>query len=518
MFITLIKPPLAMPIDSVTTQSGVPPIGLVYLSSYLKNKGHSVHVLDSIGEGIQTTYQLKDVKLIAKGLKIDQIISRIPKNTQLIGISMMFSNEWLFCKIVIEAIKKEFPNTPIVCGGEAATADAKYILNESNAVDYIIGGEGEEKINSLANCLERGGDLKEVNGLIWRDNEKIIYNPAGKRIVNIDELPWPDWASIPLENYLQQGLGQTTFGLRAIPILATRGCPYQCTFCSNVNMYGTNWFSRDYKDVVNEMQYYINNYNIEHFDFCDLTFVINKKWILNFCNEIISRDIKVSWGLPSGTRSEALTKEVLEKLYEAGLKRMNYAPESGSPTTLKNIKKAVNLDKMTESMRDAINAKIKIKATIIYGFPDQDWRQVRESLYFTIKLCLMGAHDIACFPFVPYPGSPLHDRLLKEGKIDKQKDDYDSWLSGNVFNKFTNMISFSDDISNIQLNILVIGNMAIFYILQFLIRPWRIIFILGSVIKRRPVTMLENLIYQKLLDIKNALRRQKKDYLTLGSR
>tara|TARA_R110002072_G_scaffold288917_2_gene455638 strand:- start:18409 stop:20025 length:1617 start_codon:yes stop_codon:yes gene_type:complete len=500
MHITLIKPAMAMPLDSFTTQSGVPPIGVAYIAGYLKSKNHQVKVIDSIGEDLSNVFKLNNIELVVNGLSFDQIISRIPKTTQLIGLSIMFSNEWPVCRILIEKIKKVFPNVPVVCGGEAATADSHYIMKTTPELDYLIEGEGEEKIWRLIQQLESERKFEKVPGLIWRDSNKIIrHNGNNTRIREVDQIPWPDWSDIPVENYLEAGLGQSTYNRRVMPIVASRGCPYQCTFCTNLKMYGTNWYARSPSDVLDEVEFYIKKYNIEHFDFCDLTVIVNKDWVIDFCKELYSRKLSVTWGLPSGTRSEVLDKDVLDWLRKSGLERMNYAPESGSAKTLKMIKKGVDLDKMNRSMKQALNSDLKVKATLIFGFPDQDWKQVRANFTYMFKLAFIGIHDVACFPFVPYPGSELHERLHKENKIDKNSKDYEIWLTNNIFNKVGGMKSYSQDITHKQLQWLVIGGMSYFYTLQFIMRPWRLFTTLYRLITKNPITMLENLTYQMVL-------------------
>ena len=499
MHVTLIKPAMAMPLDSFTTQSGVPPIGMAYIAGYLKSKGHQVKVIDSIGEDLGNIFKMDKLDLVVNGLSFEEIINRIPNTTELIGLSIMFSNEWPVCRILIQRIREKFPNIPIVCGGEAATADSQYIMRTTPELNFLVEGEGEEKVWRLTEQLEGEKDFSKVPGLIWRDGDKIRSNGNNTRIREVDKIPWPDWSDVPVENYLEAGLGQSTYNRRVMPIVASRGCPYQCTFCTNLKMYGTNWYSRDPKNVLDEVEYYIQKYQIEHFDFCDLTVIVNKDWVIKFCKELFSRQLPVTWGLPSGTRSEVLDSEVLHWLKKSGLERMNYAPESGSAKTLKMIKKGVDIPKMSASMKDALRAGLKVKATLIFGFPDQDWSQVLANFRYMFQLAFMGVHDVACFPFVPYPGSGLHDRLHKEGRIDKDSTEYEIWLTKNIFNKVGGMRSYSQSISHKQLQWLVIGGMSFFYTFQFLFRPWRLFETIYRLITKNPITMLENLAYQMFL-------------------
>ncbi len=112
-------------------------------------------------------------------------------------------------------------------------------------------------------------------------------------------------------------------------MLATRGCPYSCTFCSSPDMWTTRYYARSPASVVDEIADYVERYGISNVDFEDLTAFINRDWILAFCAELVRRDLHISYQLPSGTRSEALDAEVLAPLWRSGCRNLTYAPESG---------------------------------------------------------------------------------------------------------------------------------------------------------------------------------------------
>ena len=149
---------------------------------------------------------------------------------------------------------------------------------------------------------------------------------------------------------------------RSMPMLATRGCPYQCTFCSSPLMWTTRWTARAPLEVVREMQHYIEKYHVDNFDFYDLTAIVHKSWILEFCELLLERGLKITYQLPSGTRSEAIDGEVAKLLFRSGCRNMTYAPESGSPRVLTFIKKRVKVSNMLDSMRACVREKLNIKA------------------------------------------------------------------------------------------------------------------------------------------------------------
>src|SRR5262249_39421813 len=152
---------------------------------------------------------------------------------------------------------------------------------------------------------------------------------------------------------------------RAMPMLASRGCPYTCTFCSSPSMWSTRWVSRDPKLVLQEIKAYIDRYGINHIDFNDLTTVINRRWMLEFTRLVSDEGLKLTWSLSSGTRREALDEEVLASMKRAGIQRLTYAPESGSKKTLERIQKRVDLDWMTRSIRASVKVGIYSRANLI---------------------------------------------------------------------------------------------------------------------------------------------------------
>ena len=345
--VTLIRPPFVQPSDMINQTEGTPSLGLAYLLGSLKEHGHQVSAIDAFGEDVNrfaaiTNSQVKGI--LINGIGAEQIVSMIPKHTDVIGITCMFSNEWLYTRYIINKIRLAFPHVPIIAGGEHVTAESYRSMISTPALTACALGEGEETINDLVDTLVAGKDLAEVHGIAYFDeNGNYQKTERRLRIKEVDDIPLPSWEEIPVANYLDAGLGNGTLQRRAMPMLASRGCPYQCTFCSSPSMWGIRWVSRNPRLVVDEIKFYKNRYEINHIDFNDLTTVINRKWIIDFCKLLISENLGITWSLSSGTRSEALDHEVLDYMKRAGIERITYAPESGSDKTLERVKKKVDL-------------------------------------------------------------------------------------------------------------------------------------------------------------------------------
>ncbi|HUP58285.1 MAG TPA: cobalamin-dependent protein [Bdellovibrionota bacterium] len=493
----LIRPPYVIPMRSVYGHRGIPPVGLTYLSATLKGQGHETLCIDAFGEDMDSFTPIDGTGLLANGLTIEKLLARIPADVQLIGISCMFSNEWINTSRVIRSVKSAFPEVPLVVGGEHVTADHEHILRNYPEVKACVLGEGEAKIASLVQAFAAGEtELSKIPGITWLDRarDKVLTNSFPYRIENIDSIPPPDWSTIPVRRFMERGMGMSDQGKRSIPMLLSRGCPYRCTFCSNDQMWTTKWVARDIDLVIGEIKDHIRDFRIDHIDFVDLTAVVNREWTLAFCERMTREKLGVTWSLPSGTRSEALDRDVLEALHRSGCTKITYAPETGSKVMSARIKKNVKLDRMLRSMRHAVRSGLIVKANIIFGFPDERYRDILANFVFMFKMALRGVHDVPCFGFTPYPGSALFDRLLAEGKI-KRDESYYRFLAHLVYSSPLERRSYSAKLPDFALPMLSLGGIAYFYFWMFLFRPWRFARFVSNVLRRRPQTMLEIVFY-----------------------
>jgi anaerobic magnesium-protoporphyrin IX monomethyl ester cyclase len=492
MKIVLIRPPYVIPMTSIYGHKGVPPLGLVYLASALKSDSHDVECIDSFAESMDNFAPIDDTEFLANGLSINDIIKKIKPDVELIGVSVMFSSEWINTSRLVRALGAAFPSAKLLLGGEHVTADHPYILENYPEVDCCILGEGEEKIKHLARNLAEGKEIHEIDGIAFWDSveKKVKSSTTVYRIKSINEIAQPDWTSIPIRNFLDRGMGMSMQGKRSIPMLLSRGCPYRCTFCSSEDMWTTKWIARDIDLVITEIKEHIAIYKIEHIDFFDLTAVVNKSWTINFCKRMIQENLGVTWALPSGTRSEALDLEVLTYLHNSGCTKITYAPESGSIYMSKLIKKNVNLEKMLKSMKNAVQLGMIVKANIIFGFPDERYTDVFLNFVYIFRMALAGIHDNPCFGFTPYPGSALFKRLLNEGQI-KRDENYYLFLARLVYTSPLDRVSWSQNIPSFLLPYLSLGGMAFFYTCQYTMRPWRFVKLIRHVLSNRPQTMLE---------------------------
>ncbi|MFO0625307.1 MAG: radical SAM protein [Polyangiales bacterium] len=480
------------------TLNATPPLSLAYLAGSLAAAGHRVCVVDGVGEAPEAMSPGYRPDILLNGLTVDEICARVPDDVDVVGVSCLFSHEWPVVRALLEALARARPGVPLVLGGEHATAVPEHALGDAPALTACVLGEGEETVVELVAALRAGRPLGQVAGLALREGGRVVRTPTRARIRNVDDIPPPRWDLVPIERYLRGGY---SFGVdrgRTMPVLATRGCPYRCTFCSSPQMWTTRYVARTPARVVDEIEGYVRDHRIDAVDFYDLTAIVRRDWVLAFCRELRARDLRITWQLPSGTRSEALDREVLDAMYASGCRNASYAPESGAPRTLAAIQKRVDLARMERSMRDAVEAGLNVKANIMIGFPGEGRDELVETLGFVARLARAGVHDVSVWTFSPYPGSALFDELRAAGRIPALDDDYFASLLS--YSDVAGAVSYSDRVSSAALRRYRLAGMALFYALSYASHPARPVRSLRNVLAARYESRME-------MSLGNLLRR-----------
>lgn len=494
MNVVLIRPPIVVPKSNVVVQY-TPPIGLASIAGSVRAAGYKVQLIDGLGEALDARHSVEG-DCFLYGLTLDQVVNRINENPDIIGISAAFSFEWPTCQALIQKIRLRFPHTLLVGGGEHMTALPQESLQASQ-LDMAVLGEGEEVMVRIVETASNKEDVSHIPGTAFKNREGFVHlNERHNRIRAIDDIARPAWDLTPIQHYLDRQMGFGVNRGRSMPILASRGCPYRCTFCSSPNMWTTRWIARDPELLLDEIAFYQKAYQITNFDFYDLTAIVRKSWIKNFCQKILERGMIFTWQLPSGSRSEAIDRDVAQLLYRSGCRNLSFSPESGSPTVLTRIQKNIEPTQMLAAMKCSVQAGMNVKVNLMFGFPGETIREILESFRYIAAVAWIGAHDLSIWAFSPYPGSLLFDQLRKDGQVVLDAHYYDKLRS---YADNSDPLSYSEQLDNHRLKQLRTWGTLLFYFLAWSIRPWRPFIIIRNVLRGKHESRGELVLSRRLL-------------------
>jgi anaerobic magnesium-protoporphyrin IX monomethyl ester cyclase len=502
-YVSLVRPPIVSTKRAFNNEA-TPCIGFAYISAYLMSKGYEVQIVDGIAEALNRFWNLADFPgYHCQGLTIEEIVERIDPRARVIGFSAMFSGEWPITRAIIKAVRRKFPDALLVAGGEHITALTEYSLRDCPELDACVRGEGEQVMYEICEAHRAGRDVSEVPGAARLNADGKFVETAPSRVREIDDLPWPNWPEKYMERFWEAGKSYGVQSARDMPIIASRGCPYQCTFCSSPHMWTTRYILRDVEDLIAEIKRYVARYDITALQFYDLTAITKKKWTLEFCKRLIEEKLDyLKWSLPSGTRSEALDVDTLAALKRTNCNYLVYAPESGSPETLVKIKKRIDLTKLTSSVLEAKRQGIIVRTNLIIGFPHETRKHVFETIRYGLYLAWKGADEVTINIFSPYPGTEIFAQLVEQGRIRLSDDYFLALTSLNSDYTSTNPLTMNPNMGPRELAIYRLGFMLTNYIVGYLRYPSRVWRTIRNIVKTDSVsaTVFEH-------RVKDALRR-----------
>ena len=371
-----------------------PPLGLAWIAAVLEQYGYEVRILDSPTEGLSEDEFRKILQ---------------SWNPDLVGISSLTPTIYLAYNAakIVKDVNREIK---VVIGGPHATFMWKEVLEECPYIDYVVIGEGEYTTLDLVKALERKEKLSKVRGLAFRNEEGTPVRTESRPLIkNLNELPPPARHLLPMDKYTFLGKP-----ISIIHVMASRGCPYGCIFCSTSYFFGRRVRFRSPKLVADEIEDAVYKYKTNIVTFSDDEFTINHKWLLEFLDELKKRKLDLSWSC--GSRVDTVNREILRKMYEAGCNAIYYGVESGSQETLNKIGKRITIEQAEKCMRITKETGIPyIVGTFVLGFPWETIDDMKNTVKFAIKL----DPNYAQFTIAtPYPGTPLYEVAKRENLIE----------------------------------------------------------------------------------------------------
>jgi radical SAM superfamily enzyme YgiQ (UPF0313 family) len=382
-----------------------PPLGLGYIAAVLEKEGYDVNLIDMIGTSFEDAE-----KIIRK------------ERPTIVGISCNLTDfRWGSFRLA-QIIKKIDPNTIVVMGGSHATHLYKQIL-ENFPIDIIVRFEGEFTFLDVVKALETNQNLTNVKGIAYRENTTIVKTEDRPAIAELDSLPFPAYHFFNFDSYVHYSSpvkfkGKKVSELKSSNIMASRGCPYHCHYCSIATFWHSCRF-RSVTNVVDEIDFLHEKYGVTHFNFFDDAFTLDKARVIRICQEIIRRELDISWECV--TRVDFVSDDMLEWMKKAGCLSISYGVESGSPTVLKAVNKKQTLDQIIRAFKMTHEHGILAYILLMVGNPDESDRSIGETINL---LRLIKPDKIRTTLTMVYPATELYTSCKEKGLID---DNY--WLT-----------------------------------------------------------------------------------------
>lgn len=400
------------------------PFGIAYIASYLRKLGYDVEILD----------------IFANLLREEEVIEELKKRTfDMVGISALVT-QYRYVRSLVGTIK-EMKNVPIILGSGLATSCHRLVLEKVPAIDICVRGEGEITLKEI---IEDKDNLHDVSGISFRDKDgKVVVNPDRLPHENIDEFPWPAYELFDVPLYLGSRIYETGIldirekylDKKIFPAVTSRGCPYNCRFCGKIIPTGR---LRSVDDVIKEIKYIKDTYDIDGVHFIDELFVVSKERAIELSRAL--KPLNLFWDCQA--RCNTIDYETLKIMKDAGCVAIGLGIESGSQKILDNMNKKITVRQIEDAMMAAKKVGCPVKVQLIFGYPGEDY----ETLGETVSLFKRVGHPgRSMAPIVPIPGTKVFEYTKDKGLI---RDD--EQFVGEMGGYFSDRASCTFNLTNLQ--------------------------------------------------------------------
>jgi len=391
-------------------------------------KKHSVCIIDAPTEGWKNLMEMDETKYRV-GLSAQTIAERVRQwNPDVVVIEIPFSGWSKTAFEVVDAIKSVDRNITVVLIGQHPSARPEACLSEPN-VDFVVIGEPENTVSELINALELGKqDFMEIDGLGFRKNGKPVLTGKRALIEDLDSLPFPARHLLPMKVYYEAVKENPLRGEISKPwtiMITSRGCPYNCVFCSNCIVWSRKWRARSPKNVVDELEHVVKTYGIKQIDFYDENMTLDKKRVADICDLIVERGLRIEWFTPNGVRADTLDEPLLRKMKKAGCKKIRVAPESGVQRVVNDvIGKNLDLGSVEQAVVTCKKVGIKVGCFFVIGLIGETKADIEETIKFAHKLKRLGADNLIFSIAMPLYGTAFYEQAKQGGFLREGFCDY----------------------------------------------------------------------------------------------
>ena len=413
--VLLINPPLTHYKGSITFDIHLP-IGLMYVAAMVRDACH-VEIFDCLAIYFET----RKNNVVTYGAPPEEIRKVIEeKKPDVVGISVPFTSQYRNAELVAIISKEVNPKIITVFGGPDPSVRFESIL-KNQYCDYCIVGEGEETLYEFIRNFSFQSSLEEIKGLAYKCNSTVHYEPRPFN-TNLDVFPFPAFDLVDVKRYLRNKnlyKNRSDIGKNSISIITSRGCPYNCVFCSIKLHMGQKYRAHSPEYVIKLLQLCIDKYGITNFHFEDDNLSFDKQRFETILDYIIKENLQIQWDTPNGIRIDTLNYNILKKMKQSGCTQVTLAIESGNQRVLDEvIKKKSKLGYMVDIVKYCKELKISAHAFYVIGFPGERISEIKDTTDLAIRLY----KEYNLFPLLlvatPLYGTELYE-ICKRDKLIK---------------------------------------------------------------------------------------------------
>ncbi|MBF0473755.1 MAG: radical SAM protein [Nitrospirae bacterium] len=367
-----------------------PPLNLCYLASQAESKGHVVKIIDGEAEDVPAD------KMVIKAEEFKPDLIGITATTPFFNVAVELAKRFK------EKIKG---CPPIIIGGPHITI-LKYEAFLP-CFDYGFIGEADNSWNDFVKCLEEGSDFGSVKGILYRKDGNVLFSGIADSSIDVDSIPIPARHLLNLSKY---NIGTMHGVKRFTTIMTSRGCPFNCIFCST-KVFGKRSRRRTPRLVVDEIAYIVKNFGITHFIFLDDTLTANRDHIMEICDLIKKDNLSITF--EAGTRANLLDEELVAKMAGTGLTRISFGLESVDENIRKIMRKEVPIESYISSNKLTNKYNIETLNSCMIGLPGETIETIEKTLKFLRHSKEIKQANLSIA--IPYPGTQLYE-MAKKGE------------------------------------------------------------------------------------------------------
>lgn len=419
MKILLINPPQIFFPRSTSVIVGLP-LGIMYIAAVLEKNGYNVGILDALIADYRAQI-MRDVKYY--GMPWEEIKEKIKQNKpDIVGITNPFTAQ-IDNAIKVSEIVKDINNEILtIVGGPHVSVMATQFLKDARSVDIAVIGEGEYAMLDIMRYYEGEKDISEIQGIAYRKGDTVMLNPKRPFIKNLDELPFPAYHLVDMEKYLNPKIRyRSTKYLREISMITSRGCPYNCIFCSIHLHMGKAYRAHSKEYVIKHIEHVVNNYGVEHIHFEDDNLTFDIKRFEGILDGLIEKCIKFSWDTPNGIRADRLTIDIIKKMKKIGCTSLTIGVESGDQFILDNvIDKHLRLEDVLKTAKMCNELNMPLSAFFVIGVPGEKKENIKRTIKFALMLKKVYNVDMYLDIATPLYGTRLYEICKEKGYLSQE--------------------------------------------------------------------------------------------------